>query len=89
MDCWLLICINEKVRDQIVGEELIKFAFHLNNREGVPPPTDPRLITIPQVCDGGGGSECELIQNSLIFVPFLFLSFSFQNRGVDIAWSKL
>ena len=45
-DCW---CINEKVRDQIVGEELIKFAFHLNNREGASPPTVRQLITMPQV----------------------------------------
>ena len=51
-DCW---SVNEKVRDQIVGEELIKFAFHLNNREGVSPPTDTHLITMPQVCGGGGG----------------------------------
>ena len=50
-------CVNEKVRDQIVGEELIKFAFHLNDREGVSPPADTQLITLPQVCGGGGGGE--------------------------------
>ena len=57
MDCWLLICINEKVRDQIVGEELIKFAFHLNNRERVshPPLTDSSSLCLRSGGGGGGG----------------------------------